>query len=113
MSAVASNGSSVPSKEAAARQLAEAHRDLDDGITRIHRLLAPAGREADPSEPIKLLEVNRHTPISGIVPVYFGPHPMRNVLYPSIIVEVHPSEWEELELGTLLLPNGWTVGEAL
>jgi len=92
--------------------LAQAHRGLDSGITHIFRVIAP-GQESATAEPIKLLEVNQNTTESGILPVFFSAHPATGLHYPSIIVEVHPSEWLQMQAGQLTLPNGWKVDRAL
>lgn len=98
----------LESKDHAARQLAETHRSVDAGITDVYRLVGVA-REDDPNEPIKLLEVNRNTTRDGIVPVYFAADPQSGIDYASIIVEIHPLEWERLERHELSLPNGWSI----
>ncbi|RJP40846.1 MAG: hypothetical protein C4547_02105 [Phycisphaerales bacterium] len=99
------------SKDAVARRLAESHYRIDPAIERIVRLISPEGEDA-PSEPIKLLEVNTDTSMSGILPVYFGPHPDSGIFFASIIVEVRPEEFARIEGGELTLPDGWRAGEA-
>ena len=106
------NSPTPPTKESMALWVANAHRGLDSGITKIFRLVAP-GHEASPAEPVKLLEVNENTTVSGIVPVYFTPHPATGLHYPTIIVEVHPSEFDLLQDRKLALPNGWQLDYAL
>src|SRR6185437_13712270 len=59
------------SKQAVAQRLAEAHYEIEPGIELIVQLLASPEREADPTEPIKLLEVNQDTTGDGIRPVFF------------------------------------------
>jgi hypothetical protein len=97
-------------KDAVVTRLAEAHFALDPGIERIVRLLTSPDREADPREPIKLLEVNSGTTASGIQPLYFGPHPASGVFYPSVIVAVTPEEYEQILREPQQLPEGWTMG---
>ncbi|HSI33300.1 MAG: hypothetical protein ACAI43_11725 [Phycisphaerae bacterium] len=96
-------------KDAVARRLAESHYEIDQSIVEIVRLLAP-DRESDVSEPVKLLEVNRDTSLDGIVPVHFGPHAASGTFFPSIIVEVRPEEYEQIQSGQLRLPHGWQLG---
>jgi len=92
--------------EAAAR-LAEAHYRVEPAITGIYPL-----RSADPDDrTIRLLEVNPHTFESGIMPVGFGPHPPSGIPFPSIIVEVTPREFLDLQGGKLCLPDGWKWDE--
>lgn len=98
----------TPSKDTVAERLADAHFDIESGIARIFRLIGP--REEDPRDPVKLLEVNENTVATGIVPVGFGPHAAGGIVYPSIIVEITPEEFERLREGQLLLPDGWVLG---
>lgn len=109
MSAMPNHATGRESKEAAVKTLADAHRALDPSIERIFRLEAP-GRESDPREPIKLLEVNPNTTASGLMPVHFGSDPTKGILYPTVIVEIHPSEWALVQQG---LPHGWKLGAAI
>ena len=97
------------SRDGVARTLAESHYRVDPAIRRVMRLLAPLNEDS-PSEPIKLLEVNEETSMSGVVPVYFGAHAASGVFFPSVIVEVRPEEFEQICGGQLPLPNGWKLG---
>ena len=98
------------SKEAVAQRLAEAHYAIEPGIELIIQLAASPDREADPKEPIKLLEVNQYTTANGIHPVFFGPHAGSGIFYSSVIVEVTPSEYEQIQRHPTSLPNGWQLG---
>ena len=100
------------SKDGVARRLAESHYRVDPSILRIIRLLAPKDEES-PSEPIKLLEVSDETIMSGIMPVWFGPHEGSGIFFPSVIVEVQPEEFEMIKTGQLPLPQGWTLGDEI
>lgn len=97
------------SKEAVAQRLAEAHYVIEPGIELIVRLVTSPEREADPSEPIKLLEVNHDTTADGIRPVFFGPHAASGIFYPSVIVEVTPEEFDQIRRDPASLPNGWRL----
>ncbi|HEY7118345.1 MAG TPA: hypothetical protein VH475_17280 [Tepidisphaeraceae bacterium] len=97
-------------KDAVAQRLAQAHFEVEPGIVRIVRLLAPEGHENDPAEPIKLLEVNQNTTAHGIIPVHFGPHSASGICYPSMIVEVTPKEFEQIRQDPTRLPNEWRLG---
>ena len=101
------------SKEAVAQRLAEAHYAIEPAIELIVQLLASPEREADPREPIKLLEVNPETITSGVLPVFFGPHPASGIFYPTVIVEVTPEEYEKIRGDPASLPNGWRLGPEL
>lgn len=98
------------SKDDVAKRLANAHKSLDPSISGVFRLEAP-GKETDPNEPIKLLEVSSNTPASGIMPVRFAPHAPSGIYYPTIIVEIHSSEWDRVLMGTLSLPQGWLLNK--
>lgn len=98
-------------KETAASELAAAHYSIEPGIRRILRLLSP--NEDIASEPIKLLEVNENTTAMGIRPVFFGASPARGFLFPSVIVEVTPQEFETIRNKPEILPNKWSLGTEL
>jgi hypothetical protein len=102
--------SPVADKKEIARSLAQTHVKTEPSISRIVRLLA--GREEDPNEPVKLLEVNSETSPSGIIPISFGANPPR-VPFPSVIIEVTESEFAEIQSGKMSLPEGWRMGETL
>jgi hypothetical protein len=99
-----------PSKEEVAQRLAEAHYDLEPGMEFIIQLVASPEREMDPAEPVKLLEVNRDTVAWGIHPLFFGAHPDSGIIYPSIIIQVTPEEYEGIQREPASLPNGWRLG---
>ena len=98
------------SKDGVALRLAGAHFRVDMRIRRIFRLRSSADEESQ-SEPIKLLEVNDDTTMSGIVPVFFGPHTASGVFFPSVIVEIRPEEFQLVVNGELPLPHGWKLAE--
>jgi hypothetical protein len=97
-------------KREAARRLAQFHYLVEDGMATIYRLVSPTETE---SEPIKLLEINRDTVATGIMPLGFGAAPDRGIPYPSVIVEVTPEEYEQLRSGGLNLPNEWRIAEEI
>jgi hypothetical protein len=98
-------------KDDIARKLAVEHGHVESSIVQIFRILTSDQDEDNPAEPLKLLEVNRDTSPSGIVPIAFGP--ARDVPFPSVIVEVTPDEFAMINRRELQLPAGWQVGEAL
>ncbi len=100
----------MPDKNAIARSLAEAHHREQTTITQIVRLLGP--REIEANEPIKLLEVNPTTSPSGVWPIAFTPDPPE-VPFGSVVVEVTPTEYDDILANRLRLPDGWTLGEKL
>ncbi|MFO0810860.1 MAG: hypothetical protein U0746_19705 [Gemmataceae bacterium] len=97
----------MPTKDEVARRLAQIHYDVEDGITQIVRYTNSPRAEAKPAEPIKLLEVNRHTIPAGVMPLWFAALPSRGIAYPSVIVEVTPEEYRRIQDRTLKLPAGW------
>lgn len=103
----------MPNKEVEALKLAEAHYEMEEGITHIYRLLSDLNVETRPNEPIKLLEVNQNTIPSGVMPLQFGPQPSYGFNFPLVIVEVTPEEFGQIQTRQLALPNGWTVGTEL
>ena len=102
--------SSKSNKNEAARFLAEAHVRNVPSISRVIRLLGTQEQAAN--EPIKLLEINSETAPSGIVPISFGANPPQ-IPYPSVVVEVTESEFDDIKAGTMRLPDGWSLGETL
>jgi len=91
-----------------AEALARAHYEVAPGLKSIYRLDGP-----DPNGPrIKLLEVNEETVAAGIVPVGFPPHPASGLHYPSVVIEVTPSEYEAIQRKKLELPPGWRIRDA-
>ncbi len=92
-----------------AKRWAESHLRMEPTIERIVRITGPD--EEDPSEPIKLLEVNPDTPASGIVPIIFGPSD--EIPAPTILVEITPEEYDKLNREELELPAGWKLDATL
>lgn len=92
-----------------AQLLADIHYSVEDGITKIFRITSGADVESLPQEPIKLLEVNRNTIPTGLMPLYFTPSPAIGVHYPSVIVEITPEEFEQIQSHALVLPAGWEI----
>jgi hypothetical protein len=102
----------MPDKDETAAELAQAHFSVEPGIIAIYRVVARE-REQQSTEPVKLLEVNTRTPAAGIRPVHFGPDPAAGIRYASVVIEVTPDEYEDLQRGTLMLPEGWELGNEL
>jgi hypothetical protein len=49
---------------------------------------------------------------AGIVPVGFPPHPASGLHYPSVVIEVTPSEYEAIQRKELELPPGRQIRDA-
>jgi hypothetical protein len=100
-------------KNEVAIRLAHAHYRIEPSVSQIFRVTAGDAVEAQPDEPIKLLEVNAATIPSGIAPLYFEPLPHGGIDYPTVIIEVTPEEYEQLRAGRLKLPNAWRIDSLL
>lgn len=103
----------IQSKSDVARTLAHAHYQVEPGLVQIVQLLASPEKENDPTEPIKLLEINENTTSDGIRPIFFGPRPAHGISFPSVIVEITPDEFDEVRKNPSLLPNDWSLGEEI
>ena len=101
----------MPTKDETAQLLADAHFRLDQGITRIFRIVEP--NEANDLRPVKLLEVNPMTTEVGISPVGLTADPARGVFYSVVVIEISPNEFERLQRGQLMLPHDWQLGPEL
>jgi hypothetical protein len=101
----------MPDKDETAQRLADAHFRLDQGVSRIIRIVEPD--ESNNAKPVKLLEVNSMTPEAGILPVAMTADPDRGVPFTSVVVEVTPAEFDRLTRGELRLPHGWQLGNEL
>lgn len=102
------------SKDAVARELAQAHYRVDSGIISIVRLLEQSPeQEADQNSPIKLLEVSQNTTAVGIRPVFFGRDAASGIHYRSVIIEVTPDEYEAIQEQPSSLPNHWRIDEPI
>lgn len=99
----------TPTKDEVAERLARAHLELDSGVTHVFRLVSTPDREANPAEPIKLLEVYEHAIPSGVVPVHFPPHPASGLAFSAEIVQIAPEEFDLLRKRELALPDDWTI----
>jgi len=100
-------------KDEVANDLARKHYEIEEGVIQIVRIRGSAEAEADPAEPIKLLEVNENTVPAGVMPLHFGPVPASGIDYPSVIVEVTPDEFRKIQAHELELPAGWKLGDVI
>lgn len=99
-------------QDESAKELAKRHFEVEDGLTRIIRFSGSRNVEAQAAEPIKLLEVNTNTVASGVLPLGFDSVPDSGILFPSVIIEVTPAEFEKIKKRELQLPKGWEIQEA-
>lgn len=102
----------MQTKDQVASNLADAHYRIERSIRKIFRV-RNAATEGNGDDPIKLLEVNEATIPSGILPVYFGPHEPVGFTFASVVIDVTPDEFDQLQARRLALPNGWELGEEL
>lgn len=101
-----------------AKNLAEAHFRVEPNLKRICLIDTVGSKDPngnqDPNDPIKLLEVVEGTIERGIEPIWFVADPAHGIEYPSIIVEVSPTEYEAILAGDLPFGNpSWTLGREL
>lgn len=96
------------SPEVVAGRLASGHVEIEPAIEQIYWI---KGGEGD--REIRLLEVNPNTVPTGVVPVHFGSHPPSGITYPSVVVEVTPTEFGEIRTGVKPLPPGWDWSKGL
>ena len=100
-------------KNEVAEHLARAHYEVEPGITQIFRIRVGDEIETKDDEPIKLLEINEDTIPAGILPLQFAPDVPSGIDYSSVIVEITPSEFNQIGKRELELPEGWQVAELL
>lgn len=100
------------SKIDTAMALAKAHFSMEPDLRRVF-LLGPHD-DNDLREPIKLLEVVEGTIETDFEPVAFAANPGRGVPYPSLILEISPRQFEEIENRKVLV-NGsvWIIDREL
>lgn len=99
------------SKQETAEILARAHSEVEPNLKRVY-LIEPAD-DQNPDDPIKLLEVVEGTIERGIEPIAFTADPARGIEYPSVIVEISPTEYESFRREGKLGYDGWTIGREL
>jgi hypothetical protein len=99
------------SKLETAKFLAKAHSDVEPNLRRVF-LIEPIN-DHNPDDPIKLLEVVEGTIERGIEPIAFTADPARGIEYPSVIVEISPSEYDAIPRDRKLGYGDWTIGTEL
>jgi len=95
-------------KDSIAADLINWHFKVEPGLVTVYRVTND--NEADPKEPIKLIEVNAQTVATGTFEAY-GFAPTREVPFPTLIAEVTPDELVELRRSGKL-PPGWDIAGA-
>jgi hypothetical protein len=88
-------------------ELVRHHFEIEPNIVAIYRVIGD--NEADPGEPIRLLQVNSDTlPTGELMPFLF--RATADVPYQTVIAEVTPDELDALERQGL--PAGWDLKRA-
>lgn len=98
----------MPDKDTIAADLINWHFKVEPGLVTVYRVTNE--NEADPKEPIKLIEVNAQTVATGSFEAY-GFAPTRDVPFPTLIAEVTPDEFAELRRNGKI-PRGWDIAGA-
>jgi hypothetical protein len=86
----------MPTKDEEAIKLANKHYQIDGGLTCVIQINSNV-TVVQPDERIILLEVNSSTVPAGIMPLHFSPVPSAGIHYPSVIMEVTPDEYEQIQ----------------
>jgi hypothetical protein len=95
------------SLKAVATDLAAAHRKADSATSTIKFFPGATQNE------VRLLEVSSTAPTTGeVLPFGFGADAAKGIDYPSIVILVSPSEWQDIQNGKLRLPSGWDLDTA-
>jgi hypothetical protein len=91
-----------------ARELVEAHREVEPNLRKVYFYADPDGRE------VRLVEVVAESPTTDeVMPFRFAADRERGVPFPVVIVELSPEEFERVERGAMTLPPGWTERDEL
>jgi len=101
------------SKLHTARKLARAHFKVEPHL-RYVAILEPL-RDDDPKDPIRLLEVVEGTIERGFQPVAFAPSEANGIEYPSLVIEISPSEYRSAKKNGMvrLGDTDWEIGEEI
>lgn len=95
-------------RDRAAEALIRWHFEVEPDLVRVYMVLSE--HEEDPSEPIKLVEVNAGTVRTDRFEA-FGFAPTADLPYPILIAEVTPEELADLRLRGAI-PKGWDIDHA-
>lgn len=98
-------------KKQVAKRLAGFHFRVEGGLVKIFQITTPPAGKDEKS--IVLLEVNKNTVPSGIMPLKFAPAPDKGITFSSVIVEVTPDEYQKIKASELALPDGWELGDEI
>ena len=101
---------SMSEKDEKARELVEWHFEVEPDLVEVFRIMSDD--EANPAEPIKLLEVNEATMPTGEITA-FGFGASKDFPFRTIIAEVTPKEFAALKSSLGVFPNGWRLDTAI
>ncbi len=94
-------------RDSQARVYATQHLDFDSGVVQIFYLPTNA-----PDREIRLLEVNRLIPETPPTAIDFGVAIDGPDAHKLIVFDVTPTQWEAIEQGSLMIPDGWTLEDS-
>lgn len=100
-------------KREAAERLAMLHREAEPLLRKV--FLLHSDHDEESGEPIKLLEVVDGAVEAGVLPLFFRADERHGIEYPSVIVELSPSEYQQVGPRGEIDVEGsrWSVGEEL
>lgn len=102
---MSSAASTVFNRDQLAKWYANRHFETDIGVEEIHYLPANA-----PEREIRFLEVNKliaeTTPLE---PIDFGVDMDGTERHTLMVLDVTPSQWQQIQKDRSLLPPGWTL----
>ncbi len=98
-------------RDTMARWYAHAHLKTDPGIVAVHYLPHNAGERE-----IRFVDVNDLIGErfgSSLEPIDFGMETGTETAHRLLVLDVTSEEWERIETGTLQLPRGWSLVDAV
>jgi hypothetical protein len=98
------SGVNMRSLEQVARELVEAHRQLDPKTRKAIYFRRMSERENE----VFLLEVSADSPSTGEAsPFRFAPAPQHGVEFAMVLILLGMEDWAAMETNRLKLPKGW------
>lgn len=96
-------------KDAAVRRLIQWHFRVEPELREVYRIVMDD--EGSQEEPIRLLEINAATVVTGSVePFAFSP--TEEIPFRTVIAEITPEELESVRSNPDVLPKGWSLSRA-
>ena len=94
-------------KDEEALEMARIHYEVEPGLTHVFQIERVGSTTLEPENSLILLEVNECSVPAKIRPIPFGADEQDGFNHPLVVAEVTPEEFQEIEAGTLKLPEGW------